>query len=854
MHTKQSFSSNTNGVHQSSGYLERPRLHSLLEDAINHPLITVCAGAGYGKTRTVYSFLQKYESYTTWIQLSERDNAATRFWENCMYTIAQPRPEVWEKLRELGFPRSEAALAKFEEIFHQASCSLPKKHVMVFDDFHLLSSPEVLGLFEKTLSTLPATIRVILISRTMPKINMVGLMMQERVFIINEDTLRFTEDEISEYFNLLTLSATRQDIRNIYDDTRGWAFAVNLIGRSLHKSMKYKRSASETMKENIYSLIEREVSPIVSTPLWRFLLRISLVDNLAVGFLKTLDEAQFSEEILAREMERLNAFIHHEFQLGTYVIHHLFLEYLRKHQHALSEEEKRDTYQKAAVWCDANGHQMDAFLYYEKAGNYEAIVRKAVQMSLQVPDMSRYVLGILDRAPSDAADQSPLFHAMYLKLKISLGQFEEALALAERYVGEYEARPESPEKNRALSSIYAIWGILKMLDCTHTDVYDFDLYFEKMAAYYDKTPFALVGSYSNTFFSAWASLVGTSRAGAQTEYLQAVSRAIPYTSHVLNGSLYGLDDLVRGELCFYRQELDSAEQYLKQAADKASARDQAITHHQALFYLMQIALFRGDMECASGLLEKMEALLSEKDYEARYVSMHDIACGFFHLALNQAEQVAQWLKGDFSDSVHAVFLKNHANRVKALYHYHMRQYDSLLIFIDGQPDQQMILFGKIELCLLKALCLYHRKRRGEAIDALTAAYALAEPSEITTPFIQHSNDMRALTAAALKQEGCQIPAPWLENINRKASAHAKRRAQMLAANRLGNHADQAMLMSKREMAVLKELSKGLSRTEIAVSQNISVNTVKMVINHIYDKLGANSLADAIRIAAERGLL
>jgi DNA-binding NarL/FixJ family response regulator len=41
---------------------------------------------------------------------------------------------------------------------------------------------------------------------------------------------------------------------------------------------------------------------------------------------------------------------------------------------------------------------------------------------------------------------------------------------------------------------------------------------------------------------------------------------------------------------------------------------------------------------------------------------------------------------------------------------------------------------------------------------------------------------------------------------------------------------------------------------MAVSRNLSVNTVKMVINNLYSKMGAENMADLIRIAAERKMI
>jgi len=843
------YNSNISGLNQGGDFLERPRLHNLLKKAMDYPLVVICAGAGYGKTRAVYSFLQEYQAHMTWLQISERDNIGARFWESYTGMMANFWPQAGARLLEIGFPETDDAFTKYSSAMKEV-VALPGKHIRVFDDFHLLYDPAVLRFFEWGVSMCPPNVTLILISRAMPDINLIGLMMRGSVFMIHEDTLCFTEDEISEYFSRLQFPGARVDIRDIYDDTQGWAFAINLIGRSLAKEQKYERYALEAMKKNIFRLIEAEIAQTVSPPLWRFLLRMSLVDHLAASLIDLLA----NDEALIKEMEALNAYIRYDFNLDTYMIHHLLLDYLRqKQEQILTDEERREIYQTAGQWCDANGYHMDALAYYEKSADHAAIMRNIASFNVQVPaDLARYALEIFDRAPTEVKSQNPIYPAMYLKLKISLGQLDEVSALAMRYVAEYRARPESPQKNRALTAIYAIWALARMKICTYTDVYDFDIYFEKMGEYYDKSPFTILGAYTLISANAWASHVGTNRAAAQEEYLRTVSRAIPQVARVLNGGLAGFDDLVRGELCFYRQEFAEAEQYLQQAHDKARTRDQYVTQNRALVYLMQIAFFRGDSGLAHSLLQSMETLLSEKDYGTRY-TMYDIACGFFHLALAQPQQMPEWLKGDFSPYTHSAFLENYGNRVKALYHYQTRQYSSLLAFIGNVQEQRMILFGKIELKILAALSLYQLKRRNEAIDALTSAYYFAAPNHIIAPFTQHAKDMRTLSAAALRDNTCVIPQEWLEDINRKSSAFAKRKAQMLANFPAAHDQEIKIALTEREISVLKDLYQGLSRTEIAVSQDISVNTVKTVINIIYDKLSVNTLPDAIRVAVEQGI-
>ena len=843
------FDGNSIAINHSSDYLDRPRINKLFEIAMNYPLVTIYAGSGYGKTRALFSFLKDYDAHTSWLQLSERDNIPSRYWENYAHMVSLSFPEAAERILQIGFPETEEALMQFSAMIREAS-TLPYKQVTVFDDFHLLHNPTVINLFERIVSDIPPNVTMVLISRSTPKLNLIGMMMQERIFTIREDILCFSEDEIVEYFKQLALPATRSDIRDVYDDTLGWAFAINLIGRSLKKGMKYERHALEVMKSNIFKLIETELSRTVSKQLWRFLLRISLIDHLSADLIKSM---AVSDALIA-ELERLNAYVIYDFHLDAYVIHHLFLDYLRQNQSALTEEEKFETYRVAGSWCEKNHYQTDALSYYEKACDYDTIIRIANSFGIQIPlDMVRYTLKILERTPEHATINNPQFPAVYLKMVIKLGLIGEASGIAKKYAADFESRPESPEKNRALSGIYEAWGLLRLIMSTDTDVYDFDEYFEKQWVYYEKNPFITPHSAINQSVGAWALPVGTNRAGAPEEYIESLSRSIQHISRSQSGNFHGLDDLARGELHFFRRELGDADQYLKQALGKAQKYDQYDIQNRCLLYLMRISFSRGDFTDVEKLHQSLKELLEEADYALRYTT-YDIASGFYYLMLGQPEQVPEWLKGDFEIYSHPMYTENYINFIKAHYHYQTRQFSALFAFIDNEWNRQTVLLGKIELKVLEALSLYQIKRRHEAIAALTEAFNLAEPNGFVSAFIQHSKDMRTLTAAALKDEECPIPKLWLENINRKSSAYAKRQTHMISMYKTAHNIEDFITLTKRESEILRDLSHGLSRTEIAASQNISVNTAKMVINSIYDKLSANSLADAIRIAVDRRIV
>jgi DNA-binding NarL/FixJ family response regulator len=61
-------------------------------------------------------------------------------------------------------------------------------------------------------------------------------------------------------------------------------------------------------------------------------------------------------------------------------------------------------------------------------------------------------------------------------------------------------------------------------------------------------------------------------------------------------------------------------------------------------------------------------------------------------------------------------------------------------------------------------------------------------------------------------------------------------------------------LSEREREVLRLVADGLPTKQIALSLSISERTVKFHVNSIFHKLGADNRAQAVALAAQRGLL
>jgi LuxR family maltose regulon positive regulatory protein len=322
----------------------------------------------------------------------------------------------------------------------------------------------------------------------------------------------------------------------------------------------------------------------------------------------------------------------------------------------------------------------------------------------------------------------------------------------------------------------------------------------------------------------------------------------------MKGFMAGELELAKGELEFYRGDTFSAEPHIALAVKQARTEKQFGLMHRALLYILRIAVAQGNFTLVEQALKETKAQLDEVEYVNRFMD-YDISLSWYYCFLGLPEKVVDWLKEDFLPYSHAACIDNFGNQIKARFCYMTRNYPLLLVYIEEMKQRESFLFGRVEMLAIEACVHYKMKDKRKAFAALSEAYETASPNEIVMPFIELGKDMRTLTSSALKElpKG-SIPHPWLENVNRKAATYAKRQAHVISEYNQANHIAEKIALSPREMEILTDLSHGLSRMEIAATRNLSINTVKMVINNIYTKLGAENIADLIRIAVERKMI
>jgi LuxR family maltose regulon positive regulatory protein len=855
----QIFYNNNLLIPDSQQYLERKGIKDILERALQGPIITVVAGEGYGKTFSISSLLQKYNGVTVWLQLSERDNLGWRLWENFTGAVAHLSRELAAELAELGFPETARQFDRYLAVIEN-KFKISKKHIVVLDDFHLIREPRIFRFLERIVAALRQDSCLILISRTEPALNTVPLLSKGLLSRITVEDLRFSKEEIDDYFKLQNISLTQDDLTLIHHDTEGWPLALNLIVREIKgQSRGEKNYVSSLKKINSIKIMEEELFAALPEDLKKFLIKLSLIEQWHLELLEKLS----SGRKLIEELNRISFFIRYDAYFHGYRIHHLFVDFLQKKQNLLSPEEIRDVYTQAAEWCRNNNLRMDAAVYYERAGDCRGLTTIIDSFFRILPRaMAAFFLEITDRLIPRGDEQDEDF--LYLrwvtraKLLMTMGRFEESTAENRKAIGQFEVLPPSPLHFRILSACYGALGTISILTCRLTKDYTFAPNFEWADYYFSRYPEPSQRNVTQAGVCSYVNQIGyPAERGEFERALDAFTPAIPYAVHCFNGYLYGQDTLGRAEIAYFRGDLINAETFARQAVFQGREKKQYEVENRGLFFLLRVSLHRGELPIIQETFRQLEAMLAKTDFLNRRVSF-DIINGWFYTHIGYTEQLPLWLRNDFEESELNTIIYALETLVKAKYSFAEKRYDAVLNTLEHSVHKfslESYVLGRLEMTLLKAVTHFHRGELKTAIQALETSWEIACSNSLDMPFIELGEDMRLLAGVALK-EGTVIPRPWLETIRSRASAYGKK---LLMASALYSKQDKieektAIYLSKREQKILNGLSQGLTREEIAAGIGISLNTVKGLIKNIYNRLGAINRADAIRIAGDIGIL
>jgi len=852
---------NENDSTVSAYQMSRPRIDKILDNCKDCKLIYVVAGAGYGKTQAVRSYVEKQQdAIVRWIQLTEGDNIGSRYWESFTHVISIDNPEMAMRLRELGFPETLTRFKQYAEITrtmeHQSH-----KTFLVLDDFHLIHSAEALAFAERCAHMRVQNTCVIIISRKEPDMNVASLLFKGKVSFITEEELRFTTEEAMDLFQRCAIPVSAQELSPLIEATKGWALAINMLSIILKKMPSNLKYALNVMVQNIFKFFEIEAWKDLPQEVQKTLVKLSLQSDLPlVPPQKNIDEMKFLQDT-----PELMSFMWTDNLTGSFRIHPLYVEFLQTKHDILSDEETQEVYKWVAEWCAENDFYMNAIHYYAKSGQFEQMIRAFFACPLRLPrDASEYFLNILGELGTGETEQDK-YNILFLKhfftpvMLAGAGKYEEAKKWSLDVVEQWESQ-DNPLATVLTYISYSNLAYIDMYMCTFTHEYNSPMYLRKSLEYSKRSSHQRA-ELSETFISAdvrsFACLVGEGAAISELdEFLEAAKQVELMIAETTHNVYAGYADLVECEYAFFKNQPNDARKHAHNAILRAREMKQYGIAAMAEEYLLHIAMQEGNRSLVKEILRQMRTYLDNPNFWSRQL-YYDLYTGAFYAQIGLPERVPHWLIMDEKETASGIHIPERELIVTVSYYIASKKYHQALeVLRNSYPREphERFLFGEIRLALLTAVARIKTDDTVGAMADFEKAYHMSFDGMFEMFFIELGKELHTLVAAALKMGECSIPEKWLREIDRKASIYAKKCTVVADAFGVKESPGEIIALTDREKEILADLYHGLSRDEIAENRYLSINTVKKALRSIYLKLDAKNNIDAVRIAVEKKII
>jgi LuxR family transcriptional regulator, maltose regulon positive regulatory protein len=865
-------------------HISRPRLLVALDSSAYLPLVLLAAGPGTGKTVLLTEWAPDSRAPVAWLSVTAEDATPRRFW-----------PLVWRALHAFGDPgesrpgfTQSRGTARLVQSLLDSLPDVPSSPVLVIDDAHLLTHPDVLdGLDLLIRSSYPPRLRLVLAARNDPMLPLHRYRLAGLIREVRAAELAMTGAEARELLLAHNVTLTGEDFGILLARTEGWAAGLRLSAMRMEGSYHPARFVSELAlgEGSIGEYLMAEVLDRQPEPVRRLLEETSFFGEVTGPLAEAVTGLEGCAGILAGLASTNSFVVPLDATRTRFRYHHLLAEILRYQLQERAPHSVPVLMRRAAAHFEAGGEIRDALYWAAEAGDWahaaSLLARSGLaQAFVHREDLSGSGLDVLQSMPipegAHARHAEEIVVARFAAAVVTAG--DQAMA-----TGILDDDPLAGQKS-ADPDLLTTVDLVKLIQAMQVPD----------ARVVDDTAARLLAGNSDPSVTPIPGLLAAIRLGQAS-------------THLWHGQLDDVEALLRAALTdaerdqSYALELeilatmalvDSLNMRPHHAGDAALRARRMLQKHDGLSTppALELAvatrcLIAADLTGAAQALQRMVippavgahlglaaaralwqamTLLAQGDAKrARAVldgvsscsdlpvltvlretllAEADTAFGRPDTAL---ERLRPYQRGAFAGWVAAPRMR-------------------VLLALNDLPGAQKWartvltaagpLVGRyavVEAMLCDARIAQLKGDESRALEMVDAALKVAD-GDIVLPFVQARDALGPLLARHPDLAG-QWPLPPAAVQEKVLPEETALQEAARAARRLAP-ADLSEPLTERERAVLRLLVTSMSAAEIAAELSLSINTVKTHLAAIYRKLAANKRKEAVLRARELELI
>ena len=264
--------------------------------------------------------------------------------------------------------------------------------MLVLDDYHVITAPEVHEALTFLLDHAPDQVHLMVATRADPPLPVARLRSRGQLVEIRGADLRFTPDEAQQFLNqAMGLDLEAADVNALEERTEGWIAGLQLAALSL-RAIPTRPEVTDFIEaftgsnRFVIDYLADEVLARQPPEMRDFLLRTAVLDRLT-GPLCDAVTGQSAGAAMLADLDRANLFV---VPLDTertwYRYHHLFADVLRARLRSEEPDLVPQLHRRASDWYASNGFVADAVRHALAAEDFP---RAAYLMEEALPELRR---------------------------------------------------------------------------------------------------------------------------------------------------------------------------------------------------------------------------------------------------------------------------------------------------------------------------------------------------------------------------------------------------------------------------------------------------------------------------------
>ena len=901
--------------------IARPQLTTLLNQGLRRKLTLIAAPAGFGKTTLLSTWVQSFPKenpdapHVAWVSLDEEDNEPVLFWTYALTALDTQQPGLCAPL--LAYLHMQQASTPPLWYILQALINIltsrTEQFLLVLDDYHVITRPEVHRSLIYLLEHLPPQMHLMLATRADPPLPLSLLRARGEVLEVRTNQLRCSPEEVMAFFKeVMGVQLPTDIIRDATARTEGWLVGLQLLGLSLQGDTAPARLLDEVSGSQRYILdyLIEEVLRRQPSAVQTFLLRTSILERLSASLCDAVLEQTNSQELL-EFLERANVFVVPlDGQRRWYRYHALFAEALRLRLEQTEGKAVATLHLRASHWFAEQGFLNEATRHAISAGDWPRAADLIEQESAFIWGSNEHALvrRWLEKLPVEVMRSRPRLCLVYVKTLFMVAPYttiEPWLHDAERALRatvqtstnettETRALPPSArqEWDNRLGEIAAYSAIITgyylgdgpttLAFCQQALVHlsEQNLLVRGEVAYAQSLAYYALGDVVASIQSIREATALAQAGGNISSAIFYLCRmaysllvhgklheVVPVTEHaVLLGdtpiglphAMVGWAYIVHAAVLREWNRLDEALELALQGVRLSEQTETTVALYLAHTVLMRVYLARGEVDAARSAFQQAEATLAKNYSLYRRDIFLIVEWVQFWLAGGELERAMRWAQEPAEPgSVPSPLAGEREEVARARILLAQQKPTEALSHLEALQvgAQQERWKHVIEIKVLQALAHSMRDEEQEAQTVLVQALHLAEPEGYMRVFADEGAPMAALLSSLREQERKRGPTAYLDTV--LAAFPQENMAHERHPERAGQPTTAQPLLdplSKRELEVLRLIGRGASNPEIAQELVLAVDMVKRHVYNIFSKLGVNNRIQALARARALGLL